>query len=122
MIKYAKPAKSSDPVAVPSRGVDQSDETDSAGSASTSSLRAVSVSPLSSMRGQTPVTPPYHRVSKEVSPSPSSPSARFATKTKADQQAEVLHISFASLIMFVMEALAKLIFTLCWYVIYRMTM
>lgn len=67
--KYAKP-KASAPVAVPSpRGAGAAqDETDSADSASTSSLQAVSVSPLSAMRVQ---TPPY-RDARDTPPSPST--------------------------------------------------
>lgn len=70
--KYAKP-KASAPVAVPSpRGAAAEvtqDETDSTGSASTSSLQAVSVSPLSTMRLQ---TPPYSRDARDTPPSPST--------------------------------------------------
>ena len=69
--KYAKP-KASAPVAVPSpRGTAGAaqEETDSCtDSASTSSLQAVSVSPLSTMRVQ---TPPY-RDARDTPPSPST--------------------------------------------------
>ena len=69
--KYAKP-KASAPVAVPSpRGTAGAaqEETDSCtDSASTSSLQAVSVSPLSTMRVQ---TPPY-RDARDTPPSPNT--------------------------------------------------